>query len=344
MKSALLYPALVLGAVACSSDDSLTQPGTGEPSLAAAVTAANSWSTRAAYPGNPINDGFAAMAPNAAGQSIVYYLGGEPRTEAEAVDGKPVKAYNVATNTWTTKAAKVEVWLSNGAGKIGSRIYFSGGLSMTDEFEHELFYTDEVWAYDYTSDRMIRKAGLPIVSAEGVSGVIGDKLYVLPGFCSTIFFPEPGYCSTSSNRRFFRYDPKTDRWVTRPWAPHNHARGAAGVIQGKLYVVGGDFNGGDTADLDMYDPATNRWTTLAPIPTAGPAIGAVLSGKFFVIVGSSDGSLRSYDYTPSTNRWRARAAPAFAHDGVVRVTLGGSIRLLAVGRGDTPNPSELYTP
>jgi hypothetical protein len=119
------------------------------------------------------------------------------------------------------------------------------------------------------------------------------------------------------------------------------------VIQDKLYVVGGTnpSTGIATADLDMYDPATNRWTTLAPIPTAGPAIGAVLSGKFFVIVGSSDGDLRSYEYTPSTNVWKARAAPAFAHDGVVRVTLGGSSHLLAVGRvhGVTPNPSELYT-
>jgi hypothetical protein len=95
----------------------------------------------------------------------------------------------------------------------------------------------------------------------------------------------------------------------------------------------------------MYDPATNRWMTLAPIPTAGPAIGAVLSGKFFVIVGSSDGELRSYEYTPSTNVWKARAAPAFAHDGVVRVTLGGSSHLLAVGRVNRGlnTPSELYT-
>jgi hypothetical protein len=27
------------------------------------------------------------------------------------------------------------------------------------------FYTSQVWAYDYTSDRMIPRAGLPIISA-----------------------------------------------------------------------------------------------------------------------------------------------------------------------------------
>jgi hypothetical protein len=43
--------------------------------------------------------------------------------------------------------------------------------------------------------------------------------------------------------------------------------------------------------------------------------------------------------------WKARAAPAFAHDGVVRVTLDGSIYLLAVGRYAANNhASELYSP
>jgi N-acetylneuraminic acid mutarotase len=340
MKPVLVYAMLVLGAVACTSDDSPTQPGMpGEPSAAAAATAANSWSSRAAYPGPGIDGGSVAMAPNAAGQSIVYYLGG---TEGEFDVGKPVKAYNVATNSWAIKSAKVDVWDANGAGKIGRRIYFSGGLTVIDDFD--LQYTNQTWAYDYTGDRLIRRADMPIRSAQGVSGVIGDKLYVLPGICSTDNFPEPGYCSRRPTRRFFRYDPAANQWVARPWAPHFHAQGAAGVIQGKLYVVGGE----GVADLDVYDPATNSWRTLAPIPTAGPAIGAVLLGKLVVITGRFGGELRTYEYTPRTNTWKALASPAMEHDGVARVSLGGNSHLLAVGGGhgfelDTPNPSELYT-
>jgi N-acetylneuraminic acid mutarotase len=173
---------------------------------------------------------------------------------------------------------------------------------------------------------------------------------VLPGICAIDSFPEPGYCSKPATRRFFRYDPAADRWVTRPWAPHFHAQGAAGVIDGKLYVVGGGGNGSQraSADLDVYDPATNTWKTLAPIPIAGPAIGTVIAGKLFVITGTVDGQLQSYEYTPSTNAWRARAAPSRTHDGVVRITLGGSNYVLAVGGGhgvenDIPNASELYT-
>jgi N-acetylneuraminic acid mutarotase len=272
---------------------------------------------------------------------MVYYLGG---TEGAFDAFHPVQAYNVATNSWITKTARVGTWWSNGAGKIGNRIYYSGGFN-----ENLPQFNNEVWAYDYAGDRLIRKADLPIHSAQGVSGVIDGKLYVLPGVCSTENYPDPGFCSKPATRRFFRYDPVTNRWANRPWAPHFHAEGAAGVIENKLYVVGGYnlYGSGDIADLDVYDPATNTWQTLAPIPTGGPAIGAVIAGKLFVITGSFS-ERRSYEYNPDTNTWRARAAPALEHDGVVGVTLGGRTHLLGVGGGhgfenDIPNASELYT-
>jgi hypothetical protein len=156
-------------------------------------------------------------------------------------------------------------------------------------------------------------------------------------------FHGPGTCLTALTRRFFRYDPATNRLVTRPWAPHFHAEGAAGVIDGKLYVVGGA-----SRELDVYDPVANRWTTRAPIPAAGRAIGAAMAGRFFVIVGSHLFDQQMYEYNPKTNLWRSRARPRWAHDGVVRVKLGGTEHLLAAGGGhgsgtEYPNESELYT-
>jgi Kelch motif len=205
-----------------------------------------------------------------------------------------------------------------------------------------------LWAYDFGGDRMIRRADLPIFSAEGVTGVIDGKLYVLPGVCSGEGYPNPGYCAEEPTRRFFRYNPQTNTWVSRRQAPHFHRQGAAAVLDGKFYVVGGFNNFQPVAHLDVYDPATNTWSTLAPIPTAGKAIGAALGGKFYVIVLSESG-IRTYAYTPATNSWRLRASPTLGHDAVVRVFLGGNARLLAVGGRhgpdfDQPNNSELYTP
>jgi len=109
-------------------------------------------------------------------------------------------------------------------------------------------------------------------------------------------------------------------------------------------VVGG-FDGFDpVAALDVYDPGTNSWRTLAPIPEPGHAIGAVLQAKFHVLVGT-----KHYAYDPTTNRWRTLASSQFGHDALLKVQLNGRAHLLAVGGNHGPNidianPSELYTP
>jgi N-acetylneuraminic acid mutarotase len=339
----LLSTAMVLGLLGCAADESLTQPETADRAATgpAFALAANSWATKAPYNGVGLSGLRAGVAPNAAGQSIVYIFGG---TDGEGGTGFPVQAYNVATNTWTTKASRVGVFESNGVGKIGSRLYFSGGYNQVELPS----ITNAVWAYDFRGDRLIRRANLPIFGAEGVTGVIDGKLYVLPGACSGDGYPNPGYCAEEPTRRFFRYDPQTNTWISRLRAPHFHRKGAAAVLDGKFYVVGGFNNFLPVAHLDVYDPATNSWRTLAPIPTAGPAIGAALGGKFYVIVLSESG-IRTYAYTPATNSWRLRASPTLGHDAVVRVFLGGNARLLAVGGRhgpdfDEPNNSELYTP
>jgi N-acetylneuraminic acid mutarotase len=336
----LLTANLLLGVAACSPDDP-TAPNPAaeavEPSSALAL-AANSWALKAPYAGAGLTGSAAAMAPNSAGESIVYKFGG---TDGEGGTNFGIQAYNVAHNSWSFKSAPVGVFNSNGAAKLGSRIYFSGGSPVVD---NPNAYTNRVWAYDYAHDRMIQRANLPLVSGEGVSGVIGSRLYVLPGACSGERYPNPGYCAEERTLAFFRYDPATNSWATLASAPHYHRLGAAGVLNGKLYVAAG-FNGfNEAANLDVYDPATNAWTTLARIPTGGAAIGAVVAGRFYVVTSGG-----TYAYSPATNSWTRRASPAESHDALVKVTLGGAGRLVAVGgvHGpdfNIPNDTELYTP
>ncbi len=309
-------------------------PGLASPAFA---SVSNTWTAKA--PGSALSGLAAGVAPNSAGQEILYTLGG---TDGFGGSGFPVGAYNPATDTWTRKESRIGVWNSNGVGKLGNKLYFSGGYNGIDVLP---VFTNQLWAYDYGKDRLSRKADLPIFGAEGVSGVINGRLYVLPGACSGDLYPRPGYCVEERTRRFYQYDPASNAWVTRRQAPHFHRSGAGGVINGKFYVVGGlnDFQA--VADLDVYDPAKNTWRTLAPLPAAGPAIGAVLQGGLFVI--SND--LRAYFYNPKTNRWATRAAPQWAHPAVARVMRGGRPYLLAVGGNhgpefEIPNGTELYTP
>ena len=335
---AILPPAMLV-LIACGETSNPTQPdATGAPVFAVAA-ASNTWTAKAPPPYDRFIFGYnLGMAPNSSGRSIVYAFGGTSGDDGET--GFSIKAYKLATNAWSARVSQVHVWNSNGVGKIGNRLYFSGGYNRSEPLAVE----NTLWAYDYSNDRMIQRANLPIFSAEGVTGVINDKLYVLPGVCGGNGYPNPGYCAEEDTRRFYRYDPATNVWVTRPSAPHFHRGGAAGVINGKLYVAGGVANSGNTpvTALDVYDPGTKTWRTRASIPLGGYASGAVIGGRFYVVVSHFNGSTfdpRLYSYNPATNAWTARAAPSFSGS-VTRVELDGrSYLFMAAG-----NKSALYTP
>jgi hypothetical protein len=343
----LLLTLSVLALAACGENAAPTQPETpGGPAPAAPLfaLASNTWTPRAAP------DLIAAdlgVFPNAAGQSIVYSFGG---TTSEGGFGFGIDAYNPATDTWTgtgTETGGLLGFSANGVGKIGNKLFISGG-NFSAGVPHE--FTARTWAYDPAANRLIRKADMPKATGHGVTGVIGGQLSVLPGGCFVFNLLDPQSCPSEPIRRLFRYDPPTNTWISRRWAPHFHAFGAAGVINGKFYVAGGLDHFNPTAAFDVYDPATNTWRTLAPLPTAGQAIGAVLGSKLFVIVGFGS-ERRAYEYDRATNAWRTRAAPTSYHDALVRVTIDGLSYLLAVGGlhfdphlGEIPNDSELYTP
>ncbi|HJR16746.1 MAG TPA: hypothetical protein VJ808_07825 [Gemmatimonadales bacterium] len=338
LRPPLVTAAVMLALAACQQEDagSPTAPESA-PSFA---VGSNTWTARAPIPGEARFGISAAHFPNSDGESLVYVFGGR-----DEVNGTPfgISVYNVATNTWGGApggpfSVGVSVYNRNGVAAIGSKLYVSGGYNSEDGGVPD--FNNQLWAYDVVSHQLVRKADLPRFTAEGVSGVIAGKLYVLAGQCDADNWPRAGTCQFANTRKLFRYDPGTNTWATRQPAPHVHRSAAGGVINGKFYVAGGI----GTRTVDVYDPAANSWKTLASIPRSGAASGTVLGGKLFVIVGTS-----AYTYNPQNNTWATVASPTFSHEAVVRVRLNGNPRVLAVGgnhgsESSIPNDSELYTP
>jgi N-acetylneuraminic acid mutarotase len=135
------------------------------------------------------------------------------------------------------------------------------------------------------------------------------------------------------------------------WDPANPAAGwervadlgngrcyhAAAVLGGALYAVAGELQaevGGDmTASVERYDPDTNAWAAVAPLPSARyDTSTAVLDDKMYVLGGwGHAGHLKSCAcYSAATGAWEAlpdmqhaRGAPAAAvFDGKLWVTGG----------------------
>ncbi len=319
---------------ACSDDSTPTQPeSAGNPTVSAPSfsAASNAWSSRAALP-IPVGSSLGVI-PNSAGTSIVYAFGGTDGEEG--FTGYAIEAYDPATDAWTQKTPEVSVTDLNGVGLIGSKLYYSGGFQYHSPGAS---YSNQLFAYDPVADVAVEKAHMPKYTDEGITGVIAGKLFVLPGVCSGEGWPAPGYCDESATRELYRYNPVNNSWNSRHAAPHAHPRGAGAVIGGKFYVVGGA-----NASLDVYDPMTNKWKTLAPMPKAGYGQAAVLGNKLYVVESTAGNGGTTvphlYVYNPATNKWATKAAPP--HIGpLAKVTLNGHNYLfLASSQG-----SELYTP
>jgi N-acetylneuraminic acid mutarotase len=81
------------------------------------------------------------------------------------------------------------------------------------------------------------------------------------------------------------------------------------AVDGKIHAIGGRFKGPlDRTGLhDVYDPATNSWTTAAPLPTPRSGLaGAYYHGLILVLGGElppNDTFAENEGYDPKTDHW-----------------------------------------
>ncbi|MFL5495480.1 MAG: Kelch repeat-containing protein [Gemmatimonadales bacterium] len=338
-----LHLALTLGLLtlaSCGEDTAPTQPGAPgdqHPTTPELAWASNSWTTRATMPTGR-HAHAAAVAYTDSGAAILYAIGGLAAPFAQQSD--VVEAYNYTTNSWTTKAPlPVRLYGTNGVGVIGGKLYLSGGVQDIDQ--DRSIALPYLFVYNPQRDTWTRKANLPHKMSSGVTGVINGKLYVLPGVCTD--------CSGGTRtRRFYRYDPAMNAWSSLPWAPHQHAEGAGGVINGKFYVAGGYDSVTTISLLDVYDPVTNKWTTKAPMPTVRAWIsGAVLNKKLFILGGQGAADLATVEaYDPATNTWTTKAPMPTPREqlAAATITVNGNSKILAAGGLTSLDVNEAYKP
>ena len=94
------------------------------------------------------------------------------------------------------------------------------------------------------------------------------------------------------------------------------------VLNGKIHAIGG--RGVDKITVtthEAYDPASGKWTELAPLPKARDHLAVVAGGgRIHAIGGRLDASSQNTDfndiYNPSTNTWQAGPPLPTARSGI----------------------------
>jgi N-acetylneuraminic acid mutarotase len=90
------------------------------------------------------------------------------------------------------------------------------------------------------------------------------------------------------------YDPASDSWTEAKSLPGPRSAGAAAVHRGLLLYAGGECKPGgkpgDAAtfdDVTGYDPKTDAWVALAPLPQGRHAVGAATVGEVAYFAGGA---------------------------------------------------------
>ena len=87
--------------------------------------------------------------------------------------------------------------------------------------------------------------------------------------------------------------------------PTSRSELAAAALAGRIYVAGGIAQWGTTAAFEAYDPATDRWEELPPLPEAVHHLAAAATDKRVYVTGGytnllfSEITKRAWAYEPT---------------------------------------------
>lgn len=135
--------------------------------------------------------------------------------------------------------------------------------------------------YDPAADSWRTLPNLPTARNHLAGAAIGGRVYIVGGRF------EAGFTSPQSDALEV-YDPATGAWSTRARMPK--PRGGVNGVEalGCLHAFGGEGNAGAPnglhADHDVYNPVTDTWTRMDPMPTPvhGVTGAALLHGLIYL--------------------------------------------------------------
>ncbi len=205
---------------------------------------------------------------------------------------KAVQSYDVTNNRWDAVIDKTDIEIHHfqavnlkQAGQ--EKVYIVGAF--TGGWPNETGISD-VLAFDPKANTLKSVAPIPQSRQRGAAAAVtyNERIYFVGG--STL-----GHMSGTTTL-FDEFDPATNTFRRLPNAPIARDHAQAAVVGDKLYVLSGrktsratgdDFNL-TTHEVDMYDFASSKWTTLpetANIPNPRAGANVVVVGKYILVLG-----------------------------------------------------------
>jgi len=277
----------------------------------------------------------------------IYAIGGDTLsgfwTYSMGFSGTPTggvvgtnEEYDPATDTWAFKKPMLTPRTGFAIAVFKDKIYCIGGATSHDIYTGaEVTGINEV--YDPETDTWENKTSMPNATWRVPANVVNGKIYLIDW-----------------DGENYVYDPVADSWSTKAPTPIPSAAGFDGhvsaVVDGKLYIIGGLSESGDSNLHQIYDPETDTWNYGTPPlnsignmngnGAAGATTGVMALKRIYVL--GQQGSLKQGEpmgtnriYDPKTDSWTfgADLPTSRIHFGVAVV----NDTLYAIGGGSADN-------
>lgn len=231
----------------------------------------NSWTTQPSSPGNPARVRAAASLFN----GNIYVIGGG---DSSFNVTNTVTQYNPGANSWTQKATMSKARSGLTSSATNTLIYAMGG--------YDGFSTlNTVEAYDPTANSWTTKTSMATARYLATSALVNDKIYVIGGTSSTASSPTIITLNTVES-----YDPATNSWTPKAAMPTAREGMTSGVVNGKIYVIGGfNENFGVVNTVEVYDPTTDSWSSGEAMPSARTGLPSGVVNNIIYAIGGYDG-------------------------------------------------------
>jgi N-acetylneuraminic acid mutarotase len=254
--------------------------------------------------------------------------------DSENPDVATVAAHAVVMAQWEGRAPMPSERTEISVTTDGNRVFVIGGFAEAAGAQRAAA-PRAMHVYDPSTDSWTTPDSIP----EGVNHAgfahIGDRLYIVGGFRENTFDPV-------ANVRI--YDLATGQWSEGAPMPTPRGALAVAVLNGRIHTIGGNAAAAETLDgaahhvgedessvgtHEVYDPATDSWQRLEPLPTPRNHHGAaVLDGRIHVVAGrvGRDFEMRTHEvYDPATDSWSGAPAVPTGRSGIAVVVRDGSM-------------------
>jgi N-acetylneuraminic acid mutarotase len=201
---------------------------------------------------------------------------------------------------------------------LDGKIYVAGGFNVNGAA------TALIETYSPSRDSWSRFSDLPASLHHFGLVALHGKLYAIGGYSGNGFF---------SQGRVYEYDFSRGSWEAKRTMLTPRGAHVAAVWGEKIYAIGGANGGSAMATNEVYDPATEQWTRLAPMPTPREHLAAavidsliyVVGGRRSSFVGNLDNLPRLEAYSPATNKWYELPEMPTARGGLAAAALRGKL-------------------